>query len=431
MSRLQRTQPPTFPVTIESIPDARTIFLNNKIPVYFIEGGTEEIMRIEFIFMAGQVKEYMPLLASTTNMMLVEGTQNYSSEKLNEKLDYYGAFLNLSAEKDRAGIVIYFLNKHTEKILELCREILFRPVFPLNELNALMKKRLQWFQVHREKVQNLALDQFFESVFGNHHPYGKQILESDFNSIIPSVLMDFHSMYYSSENVAVIVSGKIHKRTAELLNIYFGNIGPESIYKEESAAYLKGDDRKKVFIPKKGAVQTAIRIGSSTINRRHPDYTGLKILNSILGGYFGSRLMKNIREEKGYTYGITSSISSFDLSGYKTIATEVGEKYTKKTIDEIYKEIRLLQTIHIEKKELDVVRNYMSGELVRMFDGPFALAESFRLVWEFGLDNTYYYKLNEKIKTIDSDEIMELAKTYYNIDELYEITVGAKWENGI
>jgi predicted Zn-dependent peptidase len=136
--------------------------------------------------------------------------------------------------------------------------------------------------------------------------------------------------------------------------------------------------------------------------------------------------MKNIREEKGYTYGISSSLSSLDLTGYKVISTEVGQKYCQKTIEEIYREIRLLQSVPVKKEEMDVVRNYMSGEMVRMFDGPFALAESFKSAWEFGLDNNYYYSLAEKIKTVTPDEIIELAKTYYKIDDLYEITVGSE-----
>ena len=426
MNSLLRIQPPVFPVEKVVIPEAISFKLNNGVPVYLIEAGTEEIMRLEFTFRAGQVKEYLPLLASTTNMMLSEGSQNYSSEELNRLLDYYGAFLNLTAEKDRAGIVVFFLSKHIEKVLELSREILFRPVFPEAELNSLMKKRLRWYMVNREKVQNLAIDQFFESVFGKHHPYGHQVVEQDFDRMTPAILLDFHSKFYTPDNMAVIISGKIHEKTTELLNYYFGDITSKKIYTEDSESVLKGEKRKKVHINKPGTVQTAIRIGSSTINKRHPDYPGLKILNSVLGGYFGSRLMKNIREEKGYTYGIGSAVSSLDLTSYKVIFTEVSHNNCQKTIDEIYREIKLLQSVPVKKEEMAVVRNYMSGEMVRMFDGPFALAESFKSVWEFGLDNSYYYRLADKIKTIDPDEIIELAKTYYNIDELYEITVGVK-----
>ena len=426
MNSLQRIQPPVFPAEKIIIPEAKSLTLNNGVPVFLIEAGTEDIMRLEFTFKAGQVNEYLPLLASTTNRMLSEGSQNYTSEELNRILDYHGAFLNMSAEKDRAGIVLFFLSKHIEKVLELSREILFRPKFPETELNSLMKKRLRWFQVNREKVQNLAIDQFFESVFGKHHPYGHQVTEEDFTMMNPVLLADFHDKYYTPENMAIIVTGKIQERTAFLLNEYFGEIRSKNIYIENSENIIKGERKKKNHIIKTGTVQSAIRIGSSTINKRHPDYPGLKILDSVLGGYFGSRLMKNIREEKGYTYGIGSSVNSLDLCGYKLISTEVGHKNLKQAIDEIHKEIRLLQTTPVEKEELAVIRNFMSGEMLRMFDGPFALAESFRSAWEFGLDNSYFYRLIEKIRTIEPDEIIELAKTYYNIDDLYQVTVGAK-----
>ena len=426
MSILVRKQPPVYPVEKLIIPEARLFRLSSGVPVYMIEAGTEEIMRLEFTFRAGQVNENLPLLASTTNMMLTEGSVNYTSEELNRLIDLYGAFLNLSAEKDRAGIVVFFLNKHIEKVLKLCHEIMFCPVFPEDELNSLMKKRLHWFLVNREKVPNIATDQFFESVFGKHHPYGHQLDEHDFEGLNPSLLKEFHSKFYTIDSLAIIVSGKIHEKTTELLNNFFGEITSGKSHFETSGNSLEGETGKKVHISKPGAVQTAVRIGSSTINKRHPDYIGLKILDTVLGGYFGSRLMKNIREEKGYTYGINSCVSSLELSGYKLISTEVNRKNLTKTIDEIYKEIMLLQKYPIDKEEIIVVQNYMSGEMVRMFDGPFALAESFRSAWDFGLDNTYFYRLAEKIKTIDPDEITELARSYYNIDDLYEITVGLK-----
>ncbi|HEX7493191.1 MAG TPA: pitrilysin family protein [Bacteroidales bacterium] len=426
MNNLQRIQPPVFPLDKVNIPEANSFRLNNGVPVFTIEAGTEDIMRLEFTFRAGQVKEHLPLLASACNMMLSEGSQNFSSEELNRSLDYYGVFLNQSAEKDRAGIVLFFLSKHIEKVLELSREILFRPVFPEPELNALMKKRFRWYLVNREKVQNIAMDQFFESVFGKNHPYGYQVIDRDFENITRALLKDFHLKYYTPENMAVIISGKIPSKTAELFNSYIGNIVPNGINYKDSVTIPVAEKLKKVHLNKPGTVQSAVKIGSPTINKRHSDYPGLKILDSILGGYFGSRLMKNIREEKGYTYGISSNVSSLDLSGYKVISTEVAIKNCQKSIDEIYKEIKLLQSVPVKKEEMAVVRNYMAGEMLRMFDGPFALAESFISAWEFGLDNNYYYRLAEKIKTIDSDEIIDLARTYYNIDDLYEVTVGAE-----
>jgi zinc protease len=426
ISNLERIQPPVSPVDNVVIPEAVNFSLKNGVQVYLIEAGTEDIMRIEFVFRAGQIKETRPLIASTCNMMLTEGTVNYSAEALNKELDYYGIFINQTAEKDRAGVVLYCLSKHIEKALTLGHEIMFRPVFPDSELTSLLNKRIRWFLVNREKVQNLAYDQFFESIFGKDHPYGYQIKESDFQNITTPQLSEFHSRYYVPENMAIIVSGKIHENTRTLLELLFGNLKAELEDPELLRSLQRPSGLRKVHINKEGAVQTAIRIGSVTINKRHPDYPGLKVTDAVLGGYFGSRLMKNIREDKGYTYGINSSLSSLDLSGYKVISTDVGKVNTRKAIDEIFREIQLLQQVPVDNEELTVVKNYMSGEMLRMFDGPFALADSFRSAWEFGLDNSYYYRLAEKIRTIDAYEIMDLAKKYYNIDDLYEITAGAE-----
>jgi predicted Zn-dependent peptidase len=424
--KLARVQPQVFPVEKVIIPEAKSFRLDNNIAVHLIEAGTEDIMRLEFVFRAGQIREFMPLLASTCNMMLSEGSQNFTAEELNRSLDFYGIFMNQSAEKDRASVILFFLSKHIDKVLELSREILFRPIFPKHELESLMNKRIRWFLVNREKVQNLAIDQFFETLFGNDHPYGYQITEKDFHNLTPAILSEFHSHNYTPENMTIIISGKIHEKTSDLLNAYFGDMPLNQKVSALPEFNFKVGVSKKIHINKAEAIQTAIRIGSVTINKRHPDYPGLKVVDSILGGYFGSRLMKNIREEKGYTYGISSSLSSLDLAGYKVISTEVGKKNTRKAIEEIYKEITIMQKVPVTKEELSVVRNYMSGEMVRMFDGPFALADSFRSAWEFGLDNSYFYRLAEKIRTIEPSEIAELTKKYYNIDDLYEITAGAE-----
>jgi len=424
MIRVRLLQPPVNPFDARILVPVKPVTLGNGASAFLINAGTEDIMRIEFVFRAGMAQEYLPLLATSVNMMLTEGSEKYTSEELNSILDYYGIFLNLTAEKDTAGLIVYFLTKHLEKTLELIAEILFHPEFPEKELEILMRKRLNWYLINREKVQNVASDKFFESVFGSHHPYGRIAMKDDFNGMMPSLLKDFHAKFYLPEKMTMIVSGRIPDTAVDSFEKYLGNLHSEKIYSEESKNIILGESRQKEHIKKKGAVQTAIRIGSSSINKRHPDYPGMKFLNVLLGGYFGSRLMKNIREEKGLTYGIHSSVSSYELSGFKLISTEVGRKNAGQAIDEIYKEIGRLRSEPVPDNELEVVRKYMSGEMVRMFDGPFAIAESFKAVWEYGLDLNYFVGMMNTIKTITPDEILRLANTYYKAGDLYEITVG-------
>jgi len=424
MDNFRKKQPPVKSVNATTGVPVERIVLNNGMSLYMINAGTEDIAKVEFVVKAGMAKESMPLLAGTTNMMLSEGTQHYTAEELNSTLDYYGIFQNLSTDRDTAGLNMFFLNRHIEKALELAVEILFLPVFPEKELTLLMKKRLAGYRISRGKVQNIASDQFYESVFGNNHPYGKQIKEQDFEAITTDLLRDFHSEYYKPGNMAAIISGKIHKNTVQLFEKHFGGFAGQFQPAGNSMNFLKGSDIRKIRIEKPGTVQAAIRIGSATINKRHPDYPGLKILNTILGGYFGSRLMKNIRENKGYTYSIYSSVTSLDQAGYKVISTETGKQYINLAVDEIYREISFLQKEPVKNDELEVVRNYMSGDMVRMFDGPFAIADSFKAVWEFGLDFSYFDRMLISVKTITPEEIMRLANLYYNIDDLYEITAG-------
>jgi zinc protease len=420
----RKIQPDVIGVKPGEMTEPEVRHLSNGIPVYLINTGLEEIVRMDFIFDAGQVFEKAPLVSSTVSMMLNEGSENYTAENLNKALDYYGAVPNLFAEKDSAGLSVAFLTKYTVNILELCMEILFRPVFPPNELETLINKRKQWFHVSRERVQTLAYDKFFETVFGNFHPYGRMIKLEDFDGITTHMLSDFHSDRYCNGNLSIIIAGKIPENMISLLNESIGIISLKNSLPYLPQPFSPSGKSSKIFVEKNGAIQSAMRIGSLTINKKHPDYHGLKILDTILGGYFGSRLMRNIREDKGYTYGISSSVVSFNLAAYKVISTEVGAKNAEATASEIFREIKRLQEEPVEFGELEVVRNYMLGEMVRMFDGPFATADSFRAVFEFGLDYRYYSDFAKKIKTIGADEIIHLARSYYKIDDLFEIVVG-------
>ncbi len=424
MGILLRVQPQVEPFNASIPAEPQLMRLSNGAGVYLIDAGTEEVMRTDFIFRAGMITEYLPLLATTTNMMLAEGTLNHNARELSSTLDYYGIFMNLYSEKDIAGLTLYFLNKHAVKALELAGEILFKPIFPGNELDLMMKKRLNWFRISRGKTQNLAMDNFFEAIFGKRHPYGRKVTEADFSNMNCQLLKDFHSMHYSPEDMTIIVSGKINANITGLLEDFYGRLSSEYTYREDTGNVLSESPDKKIRIAKRGSVQSSYRIGCRTINKRHPDYPGLKFLNTLLGGYFGSRLMKNLREEKGYTYGVHSSVSSFDLSGFMVISTDVGRQNAEKAAGEIFSELKRLQDTPPAEEEMEVVRKYMMGEILRMFDGPFSIADSFRSVLDFGLSFDYYHRMAETIKSVTPGEITRLANTYCKPEDMYEIKAG-------
>ncbi len=407
------------------IPDPEKVVLSNGVPVYLIKAGTQDVIKIELIFDAGTWFETKPMVAKFTNKMLKEGTQNFTSVEIDKKIDFFGAHLDASSDHDMAEVSLYSLNKHLGNTLPVLAEIIKYPAFPIEELHVLLQNQKQEFIINNEKVKYVARHKFYEQIFGKTHPYGKIFEIADFDRINRHDLAEFHHQHYSLKSCKIIVAGKIPDGIIDLLERYFGeNQIDEPTASEPQIQNETPNSNRFLQIIKDNAIQSAIRIGKVLFNKKHPDYLKLKVLNTVLGGYFGSRLMTNIREEKGYTYGIGSILASFQHSGFFSIVSEVGAEVTRKAIDEIYHEIRTLQEDEIPEDELNLVRNYMLGSFQRNVDGPFALAENIKNLLVYDLNYDFNKEFIETIRNISAGELRDLARQYLDIDTLTEIIVG-------
>ncbi len=421
----RNTQPEIKLVSKINLHRPEVVHLQNEIPVYLINTGTQDLVKIEFIFNAGNWYEKEVLVSRFTNKMLKEGTKNFSSNEIAEKIDYYGAHLQCSSEKDNAYVTLYCLNKHLEKILPVVEEVIFKPEFPEKELQILKQNQKQEFIVNSEKVKYVASWNFNELLFGKDHPYGRLITGEDFENVDLSKLVNFHKERYRVDGCKIIIAGKIPDNLVELLNKHFGIYGSSNYHMNTEEFSIKSEHEQNKHIKKDNAIQSAVRIGKILFNKKHPDFLKLKVLNTILGGYFGSRLMTNIREDKGYTYGIGSVLISLQHTGYFFITSEVGSDVTEDAINEIYKEINRLQEDKVPEKELSLVKNYMLGAFLRSIDGPFHLSESLRGLIEYDLHNNFYENFISIIQNITSEELRDLACKYFDKGSLYELKVGS------
>jgi len=406
---------------------AQNYSLSNGIPVYFVNAGTQDVIKIEVIFRAGSREQNVPLVAGTTNSMLEEGTKKHTSEELASLLDYYGSFLETSAQNDYASVTLYTLGKHLDKALPVFEEIIKEPSFPQHELEIYLHNNKQRFLVEEQKVRAVAAKTFPSLLFGDAHPYGHKTRLEEFDGVKKDYLETFHSKYYSAGNCAMIISGKVNETLLNKIGDYFGKEkrtdSPQFAidkYKIESAS------EKINFIPKKDAVQSAIRMGRVLFLKNNPDAIPFQILNTILGGYFGSRLMSNIREDKGYTYGISSSVVFLQNAGYFNIGSEVGSDVCSAALAEIYKELDKLCKEPVPQEELQLVKNYLRGNFMRSMDGPFAMAERFKHIWLHNMDYSYYENYVSALSTITSAQLLEIANKYLQKDGMYELVVGAK-----
>lgn len=423
---LNRKQHPEFK-NIENIniPVPVKINLDNGIETYVINTGTQDVIKIDVTFNAGSWYQEKPLIATIVNEMLIEGTKESTSQQIAEKVDYFGAFIHTQPSKDFGNITLYSLKKYLPETIKIFEDIIINPVFPEHELKTYLNKRKQQFQVDLEKVTNIARQEFNEQLFGKDHPYGIKTKIDDYNIVNQADVIQFHKDYYHSGNCKIILSGKIEKADIELLNKHLGNNNWSNntpIKSKEIDTHYQV--KTESFIEKIDVTQSAIRLGKILIKNGHPDYHKLNVVNTILGGYFGSRLMKTIREEKGYTYGINSVLVSLKNAGFLVILSEVAADVTKNAIADILTEIKKLREEKVSQQELDLVRNYMLGDLLRSFDGPFEISSSFKNIIDFELNSDYYNQAVHAIKTITPNEIIDLTNKYLQEDTLIRTIAG-------
>lgn len=425
MMALDRKKAPSFhQVNNIEFLDVIKTNLSNGIELNYVNGGSQEILKIDFIFNAGNWFQEKPLIASSTSQLIKEGTKNYSAFQISEGIDNYGAFFEVESSYDNTTLTLYTLSKHLNSVLPYVKEVMLSPKFSEKEFNIYKNNAVERFKINLEKVSFIARKEFMSIILGDKHPYGTSVNLDDYNNLTLKDVTSFYENYYNLGNCKILVSGKVTEESIKSINTFFGSeqISKNLLTKIESSNII--DDKTSIYIEKKGALQSAIRIGRVFPNKLHKDYFGLQILNTVLGGYFGSRLMNNIREDKGYTYGIGSGIMSLKNAGYFFISTEVGSDVTKKALIEIYKEIELLRTEEISMEELDLVKNYMLGQLLKSCDGPFNMAELFESANEYGLDYDFYNEYIKTIKEITPKKLKELGVNYFNKSDLKEIVVG-------
>jgi len=398
--------------------------LENKIPVYGINAGTEDVLKIDLVFDAGTLFQSQAFVATLTNKCLQEGTQSYTAAEIAQTLDFHGAYLRTSTGKDDARITLYCMNRHLVQLLPLLYEIALRPTFPGNEIATTVKKARQEFLVNMQKVKFISQKQFGGLIFGNDHPYGNDAHIEDYDRIEPEMLKNHHQKYYAQSPFRIIISGLMPIFYGEKLNDFFGQ---HVISKDISTYHYpepKSVENPFHLIEKSDSLQSALRIGKLLFNRRHPDFAGIQVVNTILGGYFGSRLMSNIREDKGFTYGIGSMVTSLLHGGMLTIASEVGVDVRQQAVDEVFKEIELLRSQLVPDEELALVKNYLLGVFLRSADGPFALSELVKASVDYGMGMDYYTQFVETVKSITANEIRDLAVKYLDPASMITLVVG-------
>lgn len=403
---------------------AKQEILSNGIEFYSLKNENQRMVKLELVFDAGYSHHQNSIIPTAVSQLLFEGTNSHSSKEIAQLIEANGGFYDASCGPDNMSITAYVLESNIDPILAILNEVIYEANFPKTEIEKYIHIQKQKFLVNKEKVSFIARNQFNDLIYPEGHPYHSAIKLEDFDLIIQESILEFYFEFIVNRPFRLYVSGCISDTIKTSLQKSFGN--SEKKTKERTIALppLKEVDERLNYIEKEGALQSAIRIGGVSISKTHQDYPKLFILNTILGGYFGSRLMMNIREEKGYTYGIGSGIAANRLTASFFISTEVGAEYTEATIQEIEKELNKLKAELIPEEELQLVKNYIIGSLMRNFDGAFDAMDRFKALNELGLTYSYYDNLFEVLNKTTAKELMILSKKYFNFEEMIKVVVG-------
>lgn len=400
--------------------------LSNNLPVYTLHAGKEEVVSVDFVFFAGNSFEEKNIVAASTNFLLKNGTAQKSAFEINEHFDYYGSFLNRSCYNETAALTLHALTKHLPELLPAMAEILTDATFPQEELDIYRTNAKQKLEVNLTKGDFVANRLIDEYVYGFDHPYGRYTSKEAFDAIEREELADFYKKYYTHGNCMLFVSGYLPDGLETLLDQHFGklpfNIRP---YAPASFNYTTQPcpQKKHTVINDENAVQGAIRIARPFPDRHSENYPKALVMNTIFGGYFGSRLMANIREEKGYTYGIHSYVQNHIKDTALMISTEAGRNVCDATIAEIWKEAKKMRQEPVDEEELMLVKNYLIGSILADIDGPFQIMNHWKTYVLQGLDENYFYKSTNDIKNVTSEEIQYFAQKYLQEEDFWQLVV--------
>ena len=398
--------------------------LDNNVPVYSINAGAQDVLQIEMVFYAGNFFEKNNGVAATTNFLLKNGTTTKTAFQLNESFEYYGASCSRACYNETAVLSLHTLSKYADKLLPVMNDMLTNAVFPQEELDVFVQNSKQRLSVNLLKCEFIAGRKIDQFLFGEKHPYATFTNAADLDALNIESIKTFYKENYLQGSCAIFVAGKLPVNIEQLLNDNFGKLQLTKPTFEVKKMIVTPATEKKYRVENDvNAVQGAIRIAQPFPNRHHEDFKKVIVLNTVYGGFFGSRLMSNIREEKGYTYGIYSYLQNHTQESAWLISTEAGKDVCEATIEEVYKEMKLLREVLIDDEELSLVRNYMIGGILGELDGPFHIMAKWKNIILNNLDEKYFYDSVDAIKNTGAEELKELANKYLQPERFFELVV--------
>jgi predicted Zn-dependent peptidase len=394
--------------------------VNECVNLFAMTHVANETSRVDLYFDGGTIRGSKGT-SSFVNGLLLSGNEKISSTDISHQIDLFGGFFESGITTEGAVISIYALRKNMPALLAFVQKSIAEMSCLEKEIQEMVSDKKQKFQVNLQKTRFLAQREFQKRIFASDEKYSKIVTPDYYENVDRKELQDFFHKNYLKGLTKISVVGNFDKNQIQSFIELFR---PWAINKQPEHILGMQNEAGEFHVDKESAVQTAIRVGRILFNKKHEDYVDFNVLNTILGDYFGSRLMTNIREDKGYTYGIGSMVAEYNDFGYFMIGTEVGKAVKKETLVEIKNEFERLQNELVSETELELVKNYLLGQLLKSADGAYSMMDLYLSAEVHGKDLEFYNQSITSIRDITPKRLQELAKKYLNWEDMSIVSAG-------
>lgn len=417
---------PPVPATLRET-ECKT--LHNGIETYILNDATYDVLRVDFIFNGGTILSGSPLFSDLLCQMLKRGTETQSAEQIARRMDFYGASLEHSVTHNHTMLTLNTTSRFAEPVFSVLEDILKHSTFPHKEYLILRKKAYNNFREKLSIAKKRVIRRMKQVIYGPKHPYGRSIRYSDFRSVNLAQLQTLYRQIINSDGCRILLTGHVTPAVLQAIEEHFGRndwhatLGIAS--PDPFLPPISRIQRRHFFLPKDDAEQSTIAFAGPVIERTDPDWYPLDILTSILGGYFGSRLMKSVREQYGYTYNIHADIHPFYHNGYVYILTETASETTEPLIQEVFHQMDILRQQPISIDELSTVKAYLSGEHSISMDGLFSHTFFWLSILQLGWSKEHFYLYEKELQSITAERLQETAKRWLR-PQLFQIIICGK-----
>lgn len=421
----RKIAPPIKDIGHIELPLPEIIRFGNGSALYMTHGNSLPVVKIEVVIMAGRPYETKKIISKLTGRLLKEGTLLKTAQQISAKVDEYGASFHTSTNLDYVTLSLHCLQKYLPTLWPLMEEILLYPSFPEREFKTYTDNSIQRLEIDLTKPEVLAYRSVTELIFGSEHPYGYNSTKQLYREALREDMIEHHTRTFLPQATKIHLSGGYTDQDVQIISQTLENW---AIAGNTPLIKLPENSNKpeKIHFELKSSIQSSLRIGRKMFPRPHPDFDDMFILNTLLGGFFGSRLNMNIREDKGMTYNIGSSLESLTLDGCLVVMADLSHTNISKAIRLIFKEFNKLREHLVETEELEQLKRYLIGNLISSVDGPFNTAGLVKSMIADNVELNTWDTLIQRIHTINQHEIKEMAEKYLNPEDFWIVSAGQK-----